>query len=369
MEGFLTNIEKDIYGYLTTFLDSISIVTGGISVFAISCVTVWMIYKSYLLLAGFSQEPFSELMKDILIKMAILGSVALTSFGGNDGSFYTQTIKDLLINPSTALAAKMSGTDTSDHILVFNQVGKVLDNAFDGLTLVGTKDDEKAPSGGIWAGIKSFFSSIGNSVKNILFAVNTILKLMLITAGALYMAIISFMTVMTSQVFAYISLGVGPLFVFFSAFNFSRGWFTSWLNHTLGYLFTFVAVMIAWNFMLKLTSSYFFDPATGQNTLDWITAAKSFVACFFMAAVVSRIGDLASSWFSAGNITDGTNAVFTAMGYKAAQGAKKGAKTSAEASFLAGKGGYKATKWSVNKLRRSKIKKGTKENTNDKAKK
>ena len=34
-----------------------------------------------------------------------------------------------------------------------------------------------------------------------------------------------------------------------------------------------------------------------------------------MAKVIARIGDLASSWFSAGNITDGTNALFAALGY------------------------------------------------------
>lgn len=353
MEAFLTDIESKIYSYLTTFLDSISIVTGGLSVFAISCVTVWMIYKSYLLLAGFSQEPFSELMKDILIKMVILGSVALTSFGGNDGSYYTQTVKDLLLKPTTSLAAKMSGNSTSDHVLIFEQVGKILDNSMEGLTLVGASDSKEAPSRGVFGSIKNFFKTIANSASAAMQAVSTILKLMLISLGALYMAIVSFMTVMTSQVFAFISLGMGPLFIFFSAFGFSRGWFTSWLNVTLGYLFTFVAVMIAWNFMLKLTSSYFFDPTTGQNTLEWITAAKSFVACFFMAAVVSRIGDLASSWFSAGNITDGTNAVFAAVGWKAGKSTKKGAE---QASKAAQKAGKKIS----NLLRRTNIKKGKK---------
>lgn len=306
MIDFFQEIEKNILSSIDDILNLSATFAGGASILAISFTSVWFVFKSHNIMMGYTQEPFLEILKDFLIKFVIFFFISISA------SEFTDLSKSFLINPTIELAEEISGAENTG---VFAKVGKLLDDVVEGMT-TATSPDEKSSEKGAWGKIKSFSSSIYDAidVKGWLTTIGILLKLMIISAGALYMGIISFMTVLTSRIFAFVSLAAAPIFLLFSAFTVTRNWFWSWFASTLGYLFTFVAVFMVWGFMLNITQSFFFDP-TRTSILTWESTAKSFFACFFMAKVIARIGDLASSWFSAGNITDGTNALFAALGY------------------------------------------------------
>lgn len=337
MLNFLTDIEQAVFGGLGGILDGISVIAGGAGILMGTFASIWLIYKGWMIMAGFAQEPFMEFFRKYLFIVMVAAVVA-----GSGHGFYRTLTEGIFLQPTNRLAAELSGLPIgkSGYVSVFEGVGKVLDQALEGLT-VATASSETAGSSstepkGLWGKIKSFFNGIKEKIdiSGWFAAIGIVLKLMVITAGAVYMAIVSFMTILTSRIFAFASIAVGPIFLFFLPFPATRQWFFSWLSVTVGYFFTYATVMLVWSFMLKISQDYFFNiekieaGADLKVWLTWTAAFKSFLACFFLTKVVARIGDLASSWFSAGNITDGTNALFAAAGWKLGRGMKSSANAS-----------------------------------------
>ena len=149
---------------------------------------------------------------------------------------------------------------------------------------------------GIWHVVNYPFSVVADYI-------STITKLFIIAAGASYLAVVTFFTVMTSKIFAFASLTMGPLFVFFAAFEKPRSWFSSWLSSTIGYLFTFVTVMLVWGFLLNVFKDMFYVNA--ENPLTWGATFKCLFACLFFGKIMDKVGDLASNWFGTSNVTGG----------------------------------------------------------------
>ena len=352
MEQILIDLENSMFSVLGEFLKFINIFAGGISILTIAFVSIWALYRSYLILAGMEAGSFIPIFKDLFIKMFLIVGIATAP------AYYQELIKGLLIDTTSDLAYQLSGKKEGT---IMSGVGEILDRAIDGLTIVSNppeateagKEDENASwlSKG-WKWLKDKVMGVYNVVEYTLGgwldAFSTFMKLMVISTGALYLGVVSFLTVLTSKVFAYVSLAVGPLFVFFAAFNVTRNWFFSWLASTAGYLFTYVAVMMVWGVMLGIFSSMFYQSgadATTNNSstndpITWLTVCKSFVACLFFSKIVSKVGDLAGQWFSAGNVTNAVNSIMAsnfhsmksrgpragAVGMAVAKGAYKGGK-------------------------------------------
>ncbi|EHM55399.1 type IV secretion system protein [Cardiobacterium valvarum] len=343
MEQILIDLENSMFSVLGEFLKFINIFAGGISILTIAFVSIWALYRSYLILAGMEAGSFIPIFKDLFIKMFLIVGIATAP------AYYQELIKGLLIDTTSDLAYQLSGKKEGT---IMSGVGEILDRAIDGLTIVSNppeateagKEDENASwlSKG-WKWLKDKVMGVYNVVEYTLGgwldAFSTFMKLMIISAGALYLGVVSFLTVLTSKVFAYISLAVGPLFVFFSAFNITRNWFFSWLASSIGYLFTYVAVMMVWGVMLRIFEDMFYRHDTNAP-ITWLTVCKSFIACFFFAKIVSKVGDLAGQWFSAGNVTDAANSIM-ASNFHSMKSRGPNAGTTAK---LAAKGAYKGGK-------------------------
>ena len=99
-----------------------------------------------------------------------------------------------------------------------------------------------------------------------------------------------------------LSLGFGPLFVMAAAFKQTRGWFNGWLNMTLGFGMSYVVIMFCTKILLTILDKLWFDGTS------WITVFSSLFVCIALSIVIARMGDIASAWFGAGNIADGTAA-------------------------------------------------------------
>lgn len=347
MEGLLIDLEQKIFGVLDVFLKFINIFSGGISILTIAFVSIWALYRSYLILAGMEAGSFVPIFKDLFIKMILIVGVATAP------AYYQDLVKNLLIDTTNDLAFELSGKKEGT---IMSGVGEILDRAIDGLTIVSNppeateagKEDENASwlSKG-WTWLKKKVMGVYNVVEYTLGgwldAFSTFMKLMIISAGALYLGVISFLTVFTSKVFAYMAVAAGPLFVFFAAFNITRNWFFSWLASAVGYLFTYVTVMMVWGAMFKIFDKLFYRHNT-EVPITWFTVCESFVACYFFAKIISKAGDLTGQWFSAGNITDAANNIMREHSIQHGRQAIKGTRVVGETGAAAVKGAYKGGK-------------------------
>ena len=130
----------------------------------------------------------------------------------------------------------------------------------------------------------------------------TFIKLMIILAGLMYMAIVITKVLLITKIGLMLSLGFGPLFVMAAAFKQTRGWFNGWLNMTLGFGMSYVVIMFCTKILLTILDKLWFDGTS------WITVFSSLFVCIALSIVIARMGDIASAWFGAGNIADGTAA-------------------------------------------------------------
>lgn len=305
--GVFHSLETNILSSLRMFFTNINVITGGISILAAGWFSIWALYRSYLILAGLEAGSFIPIFKDLFIKMIIVVGVATAP------SYYQEVVADLLIETTTNLGKELSGTNDES---VFTKVGEVLDRAVEGLTVSGTggeEEEEEDPDASIWVKgwnwlvkkAKGIWHVVNYPFSVVADYISTITKLFIIAAGASYLAVVTFFTVMTSKIFAFASLTMGPLFVFFAAFEKTRSWFSSWLSSTIGYLFTFVTVMLVWGFLLNVFKDMFYVNA--ENPLTWGATFKCLFACLFFGKIMDKVGDLASNWFGTSNVTGGAN--------------------------------------------------------------
>ena len=190
------------------------------------------------------------------------------------------------------------------------------------------------------------------------------LNLGLVLAGLLIMGIAAFTPIILNKIFFMLGLGFAPLFIMFLAFDSTKGWFNSWLNSTLGYCLSYPLAMMVVSVLLSIYSQLY-----NQDTLNYINGLTCFVTSLIFSVIIARIGDVASSWFSAQNISDGTAAaaaIFMSRTIsRGGQAAKfsgksigKGGAATAKVSWGLSKGTYRLGKLLANKGNRTGISEG-----------
>lgn len=314
--------EEQIIDLIGTFVATpVMVLTGGISILAGSFVTVWFLYRAYLILAGLISDPIMSTFKDFLIKAVIITIAGV--HGNYVGDVYLNIdflgediAQDMVGSKNASIFANLDGKLSAIVMgLETIQSGEKQDNT--SLVLEHGEGWEKwlvVPAA--WIHDKYANSSVGQGIEGAKEYIITVIKIMLVALGFLILGFAAFVTVIMNKVFLNLCLAVGPLFVFFAAFEKTRGWFSSWLNMTLGYCFSYPMVMIVITGLLKIFDTIF-QPSSNTTHLTWASVLMCLVLCFIFAMIISRVGDLASGFFGAGNIADGTALAVAAAGSKA----------------------------------------------------
>lgn len=342
MFDLFTNLQSTIVKSLQDFIVSpVNALTGGIAIFSMAILTVWFLYNAYLILIGANNSDLMSFLKDFALKVMIV------VFAGT-ASYYNAYLGDkdsLLITVNNSLAETFSPNGDSSIFSTLERkisvVSKLLETVEgipkqDNSSLIDQGEDTWAkPIFKTMAKVDDFFTNSSNAVASALVKITAFIKLLIIQFGLAFFSFFAFITYVTNQFFFYICLGVGPLFIFFAAFNITKGWFSAWLNVTLGYCFTFPLILLVLSFLMKIFDKLFIVP--NADGLGWNAVILCLLLCLVFGVVITRIGDIASSFFSAGNISDGT----IAAGMIAAKGGIRklasGGKGLAKASGKAGK--------------------------------
>lgn len=327
MFTLFVDTEKQILELIQFFVSTpISIFSGGVSILAASFVSVWFTYRVILILSGLVSDPVMPLLKDFFIKIIII--LIVISHGS-----YVATVSSTLEETGQGIVKDV----LKENFSIFAK----LDNSFTGLSLSfemlqnAKKDKQNNVDLVKQHGENSFFKPIAiamayvhdkaaNSAdaldirSNIFEPIINFIKLTVIAIGFFILSLSVFITVMMNQIFFKLCLGVGPLFVFFAAFEKLRGWSSSWLNMTLGYCFSYPLIAITVSALMDIFNKIL-QSNENQGYVTWASVFKVFILCYVFAIIIQRVGDIASGLFGAGNIADGTSAALAAMGYKTGQ--------------------------------------------------
>lgn len=282
----------------------VATLSAGVIGIGVAAMTLYTLYQAYNIMAGLVSDPLMPLLKGWLVKFIIL-------FIAGSSSLYLSEVGNVIKETPAAMAKDLTGETKS-----LNIIEDKLIVAFDGLDKLSEiseppKDDKYEASfkgdlqrsaANLWGkfigGVKTFtepFSKIWSSF--LIF-----IKLMVIMGGLMYLAIALTKVILITKTFFMLCIGVGPLFLMFAAFERTRGWFNSWLNYTLGLGMSYVMIMFSSKILLTILDKLW------QDGVSWINVFASFFTCVALAIVLGRVGDIASAWFSAGNIADGTAA-------------------------------------------------------------
>lgn len=336
MVNIFTHSEQMISDTITKFaLYPTAILAGGVSILGATALGLWGIYKAYLIMAGFVDNPLMTFFKELLIKVAVI------SMAGS-AAFYAESIYAPMVESQQSLATELAqGTTLSNSKSIFAglennlaDIGLILEGfsaapGSDEKTMVELKTEEQGELGFFtWAwyamqdtagSVSDTVTTAGNIMNNALY----IIKLLIVAAGLIILGCAAFLVIIINKVFFMISLGMAPLFLFFLAFESTRGWFISWLNTTLGYCFSYPLIAFVLGVLMEVYNSLY----TVTTALSWSITFVLFIGSVIFAVIVSRLGDLASAYFSAGNIADGTALAVgmagRAMGRKAGGAASK----------------------------------------------
>lgn len=328
MDGFtiLTNLSDKAELVITQLATQpVNVLCTGVMFIAAPTMMIWLLYRAYMIMGGFVSDPLPAFLKDAAIKMSIL-------FVAGTSSYFLSDVQNVMKETPIAMAKDLSGENKALTIVENKMIV-----AFDGLDKLNTNTaaPQNDPS-------TSRAKKIGNAlfkwVKIIVPAVNVastavnaftgiwsvvviFIKLMIITAGLMYIAIALTKVLLITKIGFMLGLGFGPLFLMFAAFDKTRGWFQSWLNYTLGLGMSYVVIMFSAKILLTILDLLW------QDGVSWANVFGSFFVCVALAVIIARVGDIASAWFGSGNIADGTAAaVAIAMGRSFGM-AKGGAQT------------------------------------------
>lgn len=347
-----TATERHIMGLINNFVATpVSVLSGGVAILSVSFVTVWFTYRAALILTGMISEPIMTILKDFLIKSAIISLVVVQGL-------YTLYVHKTLSETSISMAQDILG---DADVSIFKNLDNKLHSIVIGLETL--QNGEPQNNAGLiseygedgwqkWiflpmAKAHDALSNTADKVTGIWDKVILFIKLIVISLGFLMFGLATFMTVVMNKVFFNLCIAVGPLFIFFAAFERTKGWFSSWLNMTLGYFFSYPMVVIVMTGIFKIFDNVF-QPNASEH-LTWTSVLMCLVLCMVFSVIIARVGDLASSFFGAGNIADGTALAVTATAAKSfgitkslAQGGVDGAKMGGRGAINAYIGGKKA---------------------------
>ncbi|MBR7001380.1 MAG: type IV secretion system protein [Neisseriaceae bacterium] len=282
----------------------LGVLAGGVAGLAAICFTLWLLYRAYQILGGWAEASVPTILRDATIVYVIL------AIAGGVGA-YQSNVQNLLKETPIKMASDLTG-ETSSLKLIEDK----LIVAFDGLDKLSEetpppqddpyeanfKGDLKRNAAALWNKVISPLKAIPDAFKKAFGVIMTFIKLMIILAGLMYMAIVITKVLLITKIGLMLSLGFGPLFVMAAAFKQTRGWFNGWLNMTLGFGMSYVVIMFCTKILLTILDKLWFDGTS------WITVFSSLFVCIALSIVIARMGDIASAWFGAGNIADGTAA-------------------------------------------------------------
>lgn len=291
----------------------LSILTQGLSIIIGSVLLVWLLYKSYLIVAGFSTEPLMEFLRDFFIKIFFLTiSTAV--------SYYVDMVYTPISQTSELIGKELGGSN-SDSVFStleahFLEIGAVLDSFITDKEPSATAVAEAtAKNGGEPVG---FFSWAWNSIKDTTAeatdAIGTALNIdnlwkkllmfinvMIMWVGLLILGVSAFISIITNKLFFMLCLGFGPIFIFMAAFEKTRGYTMSWLSVTLGYGLSYAMIMSIVSIIIQLFKSLFIS-----HGISFPITMSNLIVCAIFSIVIMRAGDITSSFFGSGNISDGT---------------------------------------------------------------
>lgn len=323
MFNLFSRLEIALINLLSDFVTHpVSVLATGIGIFAASVVTVWMMYRTFLVLAGMEPEPLFPIIKNFLIKVTI---IAVASSTGFVSTYFVNSLQGI----QDGLAADLGGHgETSVFLTIEKNITEII-IAMESLGAGGTPSEsdyemfknsgEDVPAwvmGMAW--IKDKLTAAKDAVINAFDVFSMFMQFVyiaIVAIGLVFLGIMSFFTIMTNKFFFVVCLSVAPLFIFFSAFSFSRGWFSSWLNTTLGYGFAYPMVLLTIKGLFSVFNQIF-----NFGSLSFAAALWCCLICFIFSFLIARIGDIASALFSANNISDGTNLLLAGVGIKSSKG-------------------------------------------------
>ena len=310
MDGFaiLTNLSTEAEKVITQLaIQPVDVLCTGVSMVAVPMMMIWILYKGYMIMGGFQEAYLPAVMKDYAIRFLLL------LIAGTSG-FYFSNVQNLMKDTPMAMAKDLSGetkvlTIVEDKMIV----------AFDGLDKLNSttptpqtdpantsKTEKVLKAIGKWAKVISpaatAIAAGAKAFAGIWSVVVIFIKLMIISAALLYLAIALTKVILITKIGFMLCLGFGPLFLMFAAFDKTRGWFQGWLNYTIGLGMSYVVIMFSAKILLTILD------ALWQDGVSWLNVFGAFFVCIALAVIIGRMGDIASAWFGAGNIADGTAA-------------------------------------------------------------
>lgn len=302
MDAFdlLTSLSNEAEKVITQLMTQpVDVLTTGVIFLAAPLMLIWTIYKAYMIMGGFQEAYFPAFLKDAVIKFVIL-------FIAGSSGYYLSNVSNIVKETPMAMAQDLSG-ESNVLSIIETKLSLALDQ-LDKTTEAEEPPDDAYPAdfgGDVHRAWDDLWKKVGDAVNTVLEPFKTfiiILKLMVIIAGLLFLAIALMKIILVTKTMWMLSIGFGPLFLMFAAFDKTRGWFNSWLNTTIGYGMSYVVIMFTAKVLLTILDVLW------QDGVSWINVFASFFVCIALAVVIGRVGDVASAWFGAGNIADGTAA-------------------------------------------------------------
>ena len=281
-------------------LNPIDVLTTGVAMVAVPMMAIWILYKGYMIMGGFQEAYLPAFIKEYTIKFVVL-------FIAGSSAYYLHDVGNIIKDTPMAMTKDLTG-ETKVLNLVENKLEVALKNLDKATSESADAPPDNYPDSYMgdvlrrWNELISPITDIGDSISTFWDAVIVVLKLMIIIAGLLYLAITLSIIILINKGFFMLCLGFGPLFLAFLAFDKTKGYFQSWLNYTLGLGMSYVAIMFTANILMSILDILW------QDGVSFMDAIGSLFVCVVLSVAIARVGDIASAWFSAGNISDGTAA-------------------------------------------------------------
>ncbi|MBR5941362.1 MAG: type IV secretion system protein [Neisseriaceae bacterium] len=294
----LTQISTEAEKVISQLTSSLGVWSASAAAIGAAGFTLWLLYRAWQVLGGWAEASVPTILKDatiVYVILAIAGSVAV----------YQTTVHNFMKDTPARIAKDLSG-ETTVTALVESKLEVALKNLDKATTDNPPPDNYPATYWGDvqrrWHEMISPLTDIGDSISDFFDICIIVLKLMIIIGGLLYLAIALTKIILINKMAFMLCLGVGPLFLMFSAFKATRNWFNSWLNYTVGYGFSYAIIMFSAKILMQILDVLW------KGDVSFLDAFSCLFVSVALAIVIARVGDIVSAWFSAGNIADGTAA-------------------------------------------------------------
>lgn len=379
MLNIFVDLEKTIRELLQNLvIQPVNLFTAGCATFASAFVLAWGIYRCYLIMAGLISDPLMSTLKDMMIKITILtictsASMFMPYVVKNLENLGHYMSEDILKHGDPFSQGESSIFKTLDKTL--NNIALILDSASTSVSTEKSNNAAVVESGEDhpFKWLFKIIAKVEDTTNNVLDLpatyfkkILTLIKLAFIAVNFLLLSITIFMTVTINLVFFNLCLGVGPLFIFFATFEKTKGWFSSWLNMTLGYMFSYPLICIAIKAFMEMLLAIISKIGKGNSSeiLEWVSVVQICLMTIVFMAIIKKVSEIASQLFgSSGSQTEDARSGSMGNAMNAAKGAVFGAKgmgktassisSMSSSAYQKGKSGIRKLKaWNKKRQRR-----------------